>query len=236
MTEDDRLAHLVEELASKRSYAIGGRQFPQPVSEGDAIAIAEALAISVDEGTSAREHAAAEQGMSIACHDGCNYCCEVPVMIFRPEALAAARWLARPENSTARARFLDNYPRWRDAIGDAPAQLSDLFARADPRYEEELIALWKKRILCAFNHEGHCVIYPVRPIGCRNAHALDTNDRCRPDHPKGSAEALSFIPLDQFMLRASSLLRATHNAMTAERHRLEIVCEAVHRLVAAPDQ
>jgi hypothetical protein len=153
-------------------------------------------------------------------------------MVYLPEALAAARFLARPENAAARAAFLDGHVRWRAAIGDAPERLSDLFQRGDKAgFDALLMETWRRRVLCAFNHEGRCVIYPVRPIGCRNAHALGTSDRCRPDHPAGTAEALSFVPLDDFMVRATRLLRATHNAASPERHRSETVCAAVHRLL-----
>ena len=34
----------------------------------------------------------------------------------------------------------------------------------------------QRRAMCAFNHEGACSIYPVRPAVCRKAHALDTSE------------------------------------------------------------
>lgn len=85
--------------------------------------------------------------------------------------------------------------------------------------------------MCAFNHDGRCVIHPVRPIGCRNAHALDTNARCRADSDRPAA-AVSFLPLDEFIKKSTRLLRAAHNASAnAERHRNESVCAAVHGLL-----
>ena len=69
----------------------------------------------------------------------------------------------------------------------------------------------------------------MRPLGCRNAHALDTNERCVAD--RAPAAALEFVPLDRLMQSATRLLRAAHNAMSERRHGLESVGVAVHRLL-----
>jgi uncharacterized protein len=229
--EGERLGRLVAALSADAGYAIGARRFPRPVADDDAVAIAAALADEVDEGTAARAGAAAERGLTIACAPGCNACCEVTVMVYRPEALAIAHWLRRPENEAARAAFLAAYPGWRAAVGDAPERLSDAFVAGDAAgYDALLLSTWRKRALCAFNHDGRCAIYPVRPIGCRNAHALDTHALCPPDAPRPPA-ALAFVPLDRFMHTATRLLRATHNASGGARHRQEAVCASVKRLL-----
>jgi hypothetical protein len=233
VVDTERLARLVSELSEKDSYAFGVRRFPRSISDDEAAAIAEALAAEVDEGTAARERAATARGCKIACHTGCNACCAVMVMVFRPEALAIARWLKRPENAGALAAFVDAYGPWRASVGDLPEQLSQAFAEKDASsYKAFHQSTFARGVLCAFNRDGKCSIYAVRPIGCRNAHALETSERCGPENSTGKPrEALAFVPLDRLMSQANRLLRATHNATSRTRHQPAAVCAAVYDLL-----
>jgi Fe-S-cluster containining protein len=118
-------------------------------------------------------------------------------------------------------------------VGDAPVRLADLFARRDRAgYEAAHVAQWRRRVPCAFLDGGDCTIYPVRPIACRNAHAIETNQRCFGDHPAlVPASRLAFGPLDQFVRRADGLLAAAHAALGGERGRAEALCDLVARLL-----
>ena len=74
--------------------------------------------------------------------------------------------------------------------------------------------------MCAFNHEGACSIYPVRPMLCREGHAVETNARCCVDVALvNPPRRLTFAPVDEFMKRANVLLRATHNAIAGNETR-----------------
>jgi hypothetical protein len=88
-------------------------------------------------------------------------------------------------------------------------------------------------VRCALNHEGRCLAYEQRPLGCRNAHALDTDAHCGSNDRTGQpAVAVSFAPLDDLMVGSARLLRAVHNQMEhVERHRAEALCQAVARLI-----
>lgn len=228
----ERLGQLVTDLNSKPSYATGERAFPRPVTDDDAIALAEALAEVVDEATAARAGIAAKQGMTIACKEGCNACCEVMVMVYRPEALAIARWLDMPEHAAARASFLAAYEGWRAAVGDVPERLTERFVARDAAgYDALHLEQFRRRMLCAFNHEGRCAIYPVRPLGCRNAMAIDTSDLCAADSERPPV-TLAYAPLTELLQSYTRLLRAAHNANAPKaRHRQESVCAAVYRLL-----
>jgi Fe-S-cluster containining protein len=206
------------------------------VGEGDAEAIAEALSEEFDFGVQRRAEFAAAQGMRMACSAGCNRCCTIAVVVYRPEALRIARWLDRPENSTVREAFLAAYPAWRERMGDDIDKLPALFQDGkQAAYDALHMALWRKGAMCAFNVDGLCSIYPVRPLACKNAHALDTAERCVPDSPDGKpAQAAQFIPLDEFLRKALRLLRATHNAISSQRHHQESVCSAVYKLLQNP--
>ena len=86
---------------------------------------------------------------------------------------------------------------------------------------------WQKRLLCAFNHDGDCVIYPVRPVACRNAHAIGTHVHCAADDPSFvPATRLAYPPLDRLVERSQRELRDAHAGPPAA------LCDAVFRLLA----
>jgi Fe-S-cluster containining protein len=228
--EATRLGQLVNELASDPAYATGQAKFPRRVSLDDAAKIAAGLQDEVDKGVEARAAAIAAQGQVLACKRGCNGCCEEPIMIYRPEAVRVARWLDRPENAGARAAFRAAYPEWKERVGDTPARLSARFSNDPGSYVEAHIAAWSKGVMCAFNSGGECTIYPVRPINCRTAHALDTSEYCSGAATQPAARA-TFVPLDQFVTRTRRLLAATHHAARGPKGRVEALCNVVYELL-----
>jgi Fe-S-cluster containining protein len=233
MAADDegaRLDQLMQELASEPAYATGERKFPRRVGLDDAAQIAGRLQDEVDRGVEARQQMIDAQGWQLACKRGCNGCCEEPIMIFRPEAARVARWLDRPENAEARAAFRAAYPAWRDRVGDTPARLSAKFANDPGSYVQAHVEAWAKRVMCAFNRDGACSIYPVRPINCRTAHALDTSAYCCGASTQPASRA-TFVPLDQFVARTRKLLAATHNAARGPKARVEALCNVVFELL-----
>ena len=227
-----RLRKLVNDLASDPGYATGRRKFPRRVSLDDAATIAAGLQDEVDIGVEARAAAIAAQGMVLACKRGCTGCCEEPIMIFRPEAALVAGWLELPENAAVRDAFRVAYPDWKQRAGDTPAKLSALFTGNPGPYVQAHIAGWTKGVMCAFNRDGDCTIYPVRPIACRGGHALNTSEYCTGAAQKPAARA-TFVPLDQFIARTRKLLAAAHNAAGGPKGRVEALCNAVYELLPA---
>lgn len=223
---------LANELTADPAYVTGARPFPRALTDAEAIAIAEALQAEVDRGAAARANQIGKQGLKLACGRGCNGCCEEPIMVYRPESIAVARWLQRPGNAPARESFLAAYAAWRERAGHAPARLSALSGNDDAEaYRAAHVDGWRRRALCAFNQDGDCSIYPVRPMTCRNAHALESSDRCNGASPLPAAR-VTFVPLDQFLARARLLLSAANNATGGPPARLEALCDAVHALLA----
>jgi Fe-S-cluster containining protein len=224
-------ADLIPALLGDEGYASGRRAFPRTVSLDAAVELAGLAQAEVDRGADARAAAAEREGIAIACGRGCNACCEEMVLTYDPEAERIARWLEAPENAEVRAGFLSRYPAWKAAVGDAPARLADRVAAGDSAgYEAAHVAQWRRRILCAFNQDGDCAIYPVRPVNCRNAHAIETAERCAGDHPSGrGATRLAFKPLDDFLRRVRQLERAAHHALGGALRRPEALPDAVHR-------
>jgi Fe-S-cluster containining protein len=231
--DQERLGRLVTQLDSDPRYATGSRRFPGHVSTADAVAMAAALADEFDGGVEARARQAEKQGLNIACDIGCDRCCRIVVSAYAPEVMRVVEFLNQPEHAGERAGFLARYPAWRETVGDGVSALPSLSGQAKgAEFEATHLALWRKGASCAFNEGGVCTIYPVRPLACRNAHALDTDTHCVPDPPGGKPPAsVDFVPLSRFLTKASRLLHAAHNAVTApaQRHQQEALCLAVHR-------
>lgn len=228
-----RAEALTAELLAKEGYVTGATRFPRKLGRDEAAELVAELAAQVDRGSTARAETAARQHLPIVCSRGCNGCCEELILVYQPEAAAAVRWLLLPENSAARERFLAAFPAWQKAVGDAPARMAERVARGD---HAGFVALhqaqWRRGTLCALNHDGDCVIYPVRPLACRNAHAVETHRRCSAASSDGKPAArLEFETLDTYLQGASQVLRAAHHATGGERNRPMALCEAIFRLL-----
>lgn len=229
-----RMAAVVDALGAAVQAAARREPVRLPVVRpAEAAALARALHDEMDAGVAARERAIAASGHRLACARGCSACCEIVLMSYETEALAVARWLARPEESEARAQFAAAYPRWRAAVGDLADRAREGAARGDPGAVGAAASEAALRhVLCAFNRGGECTIYPVRPNVCRGCHALDSADHCRAGNPAGERPTvMEFPPLDEFMARTRPLHMAAHAALRGSAAP-EPLCDAVHRLLA----
>jgi hypothetical protein len=226
-----RMLALLDELMADPGYVDGDVPFRGTLRVDDARTIAADVHEAIDQATEKRAELIVQQGHTVACHPGCNSCCEQLVMIWAAEAELIAEWLRDPAHAAARARFLAAYPRWREGVGDGIERVHA--SRKTGEERPQLAALmneWRKRVLCAFNHDGKCDIYPVRPALCRSAHAVDRSDLCHPAHETGSvATSMTFVPLEEFLKKTRRLAISMHHALGAERHKPEAVCEAVYR-------
>jgi Fe-S-cluster containining protein len=229
------LATLAAELTGDVSYATGARRFPRQISDEEAAELAGAVQRTASEMAQKRAEAATQHQVTIACGRNCTGCCEEMVIVSEPEALAAARWLQKPENADARAHFLAAHARWREKAGDAPERLAALTIENKDRaaYAEAHAGYWRTRNLCAFNKDGDCTIYGVRPLVCRDAHAVETNQRCFGDFTGGGqAGRIKFGPMVTLLGRAHHLMQAAHNAVAPDRvNRHQALCDAVYRLL-----
>lgn len=231
--DGERMAALVEALGAAAGHAMRREPVRLPVVRpAEAAALARALHEEMDAGVAARERAIAGSGHQLACARGCSACCEIILMSYETEALAVARWLARPEQRDARAHFAASYPRWRAAVGDLADRAGTAAARGDAEGVGTAASEAALRhALCAFNRGGACTVYEVRPNVCRGCHALDTAEHCT----AGGSErptVMEFPPLDQFMAKTRPLHMAAHAALRG-RAAPEPLCDAVHRLLGS---
>lgn len=221
---------LINELGQDLAGYATDRAFSRELPLDEASEIATFVQERIDKAVDDRAVTITRSGKTIACTRGCHGCCEEPIMVFRPEAARVAQWLSLPENADARASFVAAYPAWNAAIGDVVARLSELYATDQMSFNEHHVNAWRKSVLCAFNRNGECSVYPVRPTVCRTGHALGTNKNCG-GTAEGQAERATFVPLDNFVERTRILLLATHNAMRGTRGRPEALPHAVHAML-----
>ncbi len=221
---------LINELGKDLEGYATKRKFSRKVPLREAAELAKFVHDQVDLAVDERAAAIARAGKTVACVRGCNGCCEEPIMVFRPEAARVAQWLKLPENAGARALFVDAFPAWKAAIGDTVATLSEQYQIDPTRFVEHHVNAWRKGVLCAFNRNGECTVYPVRPTVCRTGHALETNANCS-GAAEGHADRATFVPLDTFVERTRILMIATQNAMLGTRGRPEALPHAVHALL-----
>ncbi|NVB77716.1 MAG: hypothetical protein HOV81_04915 [Kofleriaceae bacterium] len=221
---------LIEQLAADLEGYATHKKFPRKLKLDEAAEVAAFVHDQVEQGVDARTAAIAKSGTTLACTRGCTGCCEEPIMVFRPEAARVARWLALPENAEIRAAFVAAYPAWKERIGDTVAKLSEQYASDAKNYVAHHVEAWRKGVLCAFNRDGDCTVYPVRPTVCRTGHALETNEHCSGASETPAARA-TFVPLDDFVTRTRRLLLATHNATHGSRGRPEALPHAVHAML-----
>ena len=226
--EGFRLAQLVKEISGRKQAD------PLPIiTHEDAITIVGALHDEMDEATTTRAEFAAAQELHIACETGCSGCCENTIVTTDPEAIVVARWLQEAAHHEVRATFKRNHRRWRERVGDRLSKLAIYLSLGSmEEYEKILLDLWRERVMCAFNRDGACMIYPVRPNVCRSCHALDTAEHCRGDDPAGGRPSiLEFPALDDFVTRIRPLMRSLHLAVRGDQIGPAPLCATVHRLI-----
>ena len=221
---------LIGELAADLEGYAANRKFSRQVALDEAAEVAAFLQEQVDKGVEAREQAIARSDTKLACKRGCNGCCEEPIMVFRPEAARVALWLEQPENAEIKEAFLAAYPGWKERIGDIDDKLSQLFVADPQNYIAHHVDAWRKGVLCAFNRNGDCTVYAVRPTVCRTGHALETNEHCTGASETPATRA-TFVPLDSFVARSRKLIVATHNATPGDRGRPEALPHAVYAML-----
>jgi len=223
MTDPERLQQVALALADAISAREEGRLVKLPVLQrADAAGLVELMHAELDDAIARRD---AQIGARMACHKGCTACCRVAVVVTEGEAVAVAEWLR--VHADARARFATAYGTWRATLGE-------LVEQAGKQHDTAAAHAWnrevqQRRAMCAFNHEGACTIYPVRPAVCRKAHALDTNAHC-----DSTSEQLEYFahPETEELDEAQGPMRvALHGALQRPAH-FDLLCASVHRLLA----
>ncbi len=102
--------------------------------------------------------------ISIACKEGCSYCCYLRVEAFAHEVFLLARYI--------HANFSDR------KLSQLKEKLKDRSARAEGSTADEY---HRQLISCALLENDRCSVYTARPVGCRRCHSTDV-DTCRFGH------------------------------------------------------
>jgi Fe-S-cluster containining protein len=123
-------------------------------------------------------NAMAKSDQKTACTKGCSYCCYFRIDLRAHEALLIMEHI--------RKRL-------------SRAQINEIIATATENSAQirklTLKEHMSRNFQCPFLSEGACLVYPVRPLKCRNFHATD-NLRCKKsyDEPHNLSVPNSFIP------------------------------------------
>ena len=167
MTDSDRLQRVAQALAEAIDARARGKKVSLPVIQpADAAGLMGIMYAQLDDAIARRD---AQIGARMACHKGCSSCCTSTVLVTEGEAVAIAEWLRLPENADARTRFDAAYAAWSEQLGDLLVQ-DERDADANQAW---MRSVPQRHVMCAFNVEGACTVYPVRPGICRKTHALE---------------------------------------------------------------
>lgn len=229
-TDPERLSKVAEDLGQAVRSAGQGARVRLPVLQpADAAGLVMAMHAQLDDAIDERSAEAAATGVHIACSAGCSSCCVAPVLVTEGEAVTVAEWLKLPDNAEVRARFAALYPAWRRGIGSTVEAIHR--ARTDEERRAAAIELKHKNVMCAFNREGLCSIYPARPSRCRKAHALETNANCGAE---GSGQVQYFEhPRTEMTFEEQEPMRAALHHALRPGAGLELLCAAVNRLLGS---
>lgn len=232
ITEDPARLAAVASALGEASRAINrGERVRLPVlKNGDAAGINFVMMAEFDDSIAERTAAIANDGMVLACSKGCNSCCVAPLVVSESEAVTVAEWLSLPQNADVKARFLEKLPQWKRMVAEdgVGAAVSKSTPDADQR-RTAAIAFTRKGVMCAFNHEGACSIYPARPARCRLAHALVDNSHCG----QWGDGQINYYMHDrtQMTFEEQEDIRQTMHMAMRPKAEFELLCAAVDRLL-----
>jgi Fe-S-cluster containining protein len=170
----------------------------------------------IDRGTEARTAFVEKHGSVVACREGCSDCCRQVPAVLAGEAVTIARWLEQPEHADIKERFLARFVDWHEALKDLIVEWFEAAAAKDvERAGAAHAAMYKRGTMCAFNKNGSCTIYAVRPTICRTAHALDSNVNCKPNATE-MVRGAAYPPLDDYVTLIRGATVALHEALRAD--------------------
>ncbi len=220
MSDPERLQRVALALADAITAREEGKTVRLPVLQrSDAAGLTHIMHAQLDEAIADRD---TQLGSRLACHKGCDACCRAAVVVTEGEAIAVAEYLKEPAHAAARARFEHAYPTWRDSVGELVDNASD-----DPAWADEVR---KRDAMCALNHEGACMVYPVRPSLCRKVHALDTNQYCNDLTGEVRIPYFQHPPTEELYDEQRPMRFAMH-ASLRPNHPFGLLGSAVHRLL-----
>ncbi|MBI5190612.1 MAG: YkgJ family cysteine cluster protein [Nitrospirae bacterium] len=119
----------------------------------------------------------AARGRRATCARGCAWCCRLPVRATLPEAALVAEYLRASLTDaglTATAARLSAWVAWNN---DTLPELSAKGVSVQAAWHEHGPG-------CPFLKDGDCLIYPVRPMGCRVHYSTIEPGFCGPDRDK----------------------------------------------------
>jgi Fe-S-cluster containining protein len=156
----------------------------------------------------------------VACHMGCQWCCHQAVFASTHEMVVLMDYLEK--------RF-------------SPEVVEDIKQKAQAK-EEKLSGLSPQEALntshpCPFLRKGSCMVYPVRPLGCR-IYLSSNEESCKakyehPEDPKAVPALFDFTLKAGRQLNEGFAAALKEEGLSVEEHRIEHI---FLRLLKSPDK
>jgi hypothetical protein len=154
---------------------------------------------------------------SIACREGCSFCCYLQVITTIPEVLHIATTL-RSWTAAEQAALRDRIAAHREVMAGL-----DRDARR------------RTRVACPLLRDGLCSVYPIRPMSCRGWNSLDVRV-CEADYLDPTQQTLGAIygPQHEIHIYVQEGMGAGLQASGLQHERVELVA-ALQVCLDVPD-
>ncbi len=158
------------------------------------------------------------------CAMGCARCCSMIFFVSPPEVeVIGLHLLERPDLLEL---FLDNWRKRELRV----AEVADLYARCQAATlgdDPALAAVYALDIRCAFNADGACYIYPMRPLSCSLYNSIVPADTCATEPKTYETEEMRLHHGETRQWLASPRRRVE----TQEKLRLDVSRKVLNRLM-----
>lgn len=160
------------------------------------------------------------ENVPVDCHMGCQWCCHQAVFASTHEMVVLADYLER--------RF-------------SPETIAEIIEKAHVK-DEQLSRLSPKEVLntshsCPLLRKGSCMVYPVRPMGCR-IYLSSSEKSCQakyknPEDPKAIPQLFDFTLKAGRQLNEGFAASLREEGLEIREHRIEHI---LSKLLDSPDK
>jgi len=121
----------------------------------------------------------------VSCRTGCDHCCKQPVFITPLEGVATREYVDRngltAEVARRIARYREQISARRMGTEGYNTLLRNVRGQGPPPSERQRRAVYG--VHCPFLEDHRCLIYPARPLMCREHVSFDDPRKCERDEP-----------------------------------------------------
>ena len=150
-----------------------------------------------------------EEGKTISCKKGCNYCCFQYISSSIAEGILIVDYLYR--NDSILRTFIKNYEKWKESAGTASREITSAWTRSFLSKSNSFVSFedvkgqyYDLQIPCPFLINSSCSVYAVRPLVCASFYSASPPELCAPT-TKEEPDCRKVFPSDDFSVRLADL-------------------------------